>query len=641
MPAHPKRSVALGAIAIAIAVVTTALVVWLGARQRSVAAVGSHPSIENAAPAPAHDPATTTRPAQRAAAPGPSLAHVTLDPPPNIEADSPTRDGWTTETVTEELNARLKRLGVAITRRDAAGIATLLAQSPSVVGLPRAAGVTTPSERLIAVERRAAASTRTAGKTPVAQLIANLGGAAALGQPHIKFKLDRIEVAAGVASIQTRVILQWHPTCGAKPCPRVERHSVWQSRWRLEPATRAHRIEHIAFGPATIARTRGGALFEDVTGAVLAPVAAQATLLADADTWLQRVDNAHTSDPIGHQGLAVGDVNGDGRDDLYVCAPSGVPNRLLIQQPDGTVVDTALTAGVAVLDLSRSALFADFDNDGDQDLVVATRATDTPKGTSVLLFENDGAAHFKKARVILHGGDVHSLAAADFDSDGDLDLYACLLNADKRIVGGLGIPVPYHDATNGGHNVLLANVGALTFRDVTKQVGLDVANSRWSYAASWEDFDNDGDMDLYVANDFGKNNLYRNDHGRFTDVAASAGVEDVAASMSVTWGDVDRDGDMDLYVSNMYSSAGRRIAAQPRFLANAPAATRQQFLRHSRGNTLFRNNGDGTFTDVAEASGTNVARWAWGSLLADLDGDGWPDALVVNGMFTRRDEHDL
>ena len=82
--------------------------------------------------------------------------------------------------------------------------------------------------------------------------------------------------------------------------------------------------------------------------------------------------------------------------------------------------------------------------------------------------------------------------------------------------------MPYHDANNGGRNVLLRNDGRWRFSHATVRAGLDVKNRRFSYAAAWEDFDNDGDQDLYVANDFGRNNLYRNDSGRFTDIAAAA-----------------------------------------------------------------------------------------------------------------------
>ena len=125
-------------------------------------------------------------------------------------------------------------------------------------------------------------------------------------------------------------------------------------------------------------------------------------------------------------------------------------------------------------------------------------------------------------------------------------------------------PLPYHDANNGERNRLYRNEGSWNFEDVTALVGLEDGNQRFSFAASWEDLDNDGDPDLYVANDFGRNNLYLNERGRFTDVAQSAGVEDISAGMGVTFSDYDRDGRFDIHVSNMFSSAGKRVTYERR-----------------------------------------------------------------------------
>jgi hypothetical protein len=188
---------------------------------------------------------------------------------------------------------------------------------------------------------------------------------------------------------------------------------------------------------------------------------------------------------------------------------------------------------------------------------------------------------------------------------------------------------------------LLANQGAWHFEDVTKQVGLDVNNRRFSYAAAWSDFDLDGDLDLYVANDFGRNNLYRNDDGIFHDVAAEFGVEDISAGMSASWSDFDRDGDFDVYVGNMYSSAGNRIAYQHAFQPQADDATRHQLQRHARGNSLFRNDGV-VFTDISVESNVTMGRWAWSSNFVDLNNDGWDDIVVANGFVTsQNDTEDL
>ena len=166
-------------------------------------------------------------------------------------------------------------------------------------------------------------------------------------------------------------------------------------------------------------------------------------------------------------------------------------------------------------------------------------------------------------------------------------------------------------------------------------------NRRWSFAASWEDFDADGDMDLYVANDFGRNNLYRNDEGQFRDVAAELDVEDMAAGMSVSWGDFNRDGRMDLYVGNMFSAAGNRVTYQRRFLEGRSATDSAGVQRMARGNTLFMAQPDGSFADVSLAAGVTMGRWAWSSKFADLNNDGWDDLVVANGYFTNQKQDDL
>ena len=98
---------------------------------------------------------------------------------------------------------------------------------------------------------------------------------------------------------------------------------------------------------------------------------------------------------------------------------------------------------------------------------------------------------------------------------------------------------------------------------------------------------------------------------------------------------------MDIYVSNMFSSAGGRVAYQKRFLAGVPEQTRREFQRHARGNTLFRNDGDGTFTDISVEAGVTMGRWAWGSLFCDLNNDGRDDIVVPNGYITNKSTKDL
>ncbi len=385
--------------------------------------------------------------------------------------------------------------------------------------------------------------------------------------------------------------------------------------------------------------TSAGPRFRDVSQAALGHnTSYRHQLTRSLDTWRTVLDAATGIDVYGHNGIAVGDYNGDGWEDLYVCQPAGLPNRLYRNNGDGTFDDVTHTAGVGVLDASTMALFGDLDNDGDQDLIVIA-------GTRVLVFINDGRGKFE--RRVQNGmqesaATLTSAALADYDRDGYLDLYVCAYDF-WSASGTYDAPTPYYDATNGPPNILYRNRGDGTFEDVTAASGMNQNNNRFSFAASWADYDKDGWPDLYVANDFGRNNLYRNNgDGSFTDVAAKAGVEDLGAGMSVAWGDYNGDGWLDLYVCNMWSSAGQRLTFNPAFAEVAgDEAVRAAFQRQARGNSLFKNNGDGTFQDVTLEAGVAFGRWAWGSGLWDYDNDGRLDIFVTNGYITGPNTHDL
>jgi hypothetical protein len=359
------------------------------------------------------------------------------------------------------------------------------------------------------------------------------------------------------------------------------------------------------------------------------------------DHWRSVLDAAVGVDIYGHQGVSIVDYDNDGWEDFYILQPAGLPNRLFRNNGDGTFSDTTRQAGLDVLDETSMALFADFDNDGDADLI-------TLHGQGPRLFRNSGGGVFTHdpksgfGKLAGENATLISMASADYDNDGDLDLYLCAYEFWSG-GGAYHTPTPYYDATNGPPNHLLRNRGDGTFEDVTEVAGMMANNNRFSLATGWADYDGDGDSDLYVANDFGRNNLYRNNgDGTFTDVAAAAGVEDMAAGMSVGWGDYDGDGQLDLYVGNMWSSAGQRVTQNPQFEAvAAEESLRQSFQRHARGNTLFHNNGDGTFRDVTLDARVEMGRWAWGSDFVDLDNDGNLDLFIQNGFITGPELDDL
>jgi len=363
----------------------------------------------------------------------------------------------------------------------------------------------------------------------------------------------------------------------------------------------------------------------------------QEQLLRSTDHWRARLPVNLGLDVVANHGLALGDVNGDGLDDLYLCQQGGLPNRLFLQNPDGTLTDHTSQSGADWLDYCASALIVDLDNDGDRDLVVS-------QDFKLLLMENDGSGRFELSFGSSTHAQTFSINAADFDLDGDLDIYACGYNpsADRVRSGALGEPLPYHDAQNGGRNMLLRNDGGWQFNDVTANVGLDHNNNRFSFAAAWEDYDDDGDPDLYVANDYGRNNLYKNTGGRFVDVAAELGIEDMSAGMSASWADFNRDGRLDIYISNMFSAAGNRITFQRQFKPGTSKTMVAQYQRHARGNSLFQADPDGGgFSDVSVEQGVTMARWAWGSRFVDLNNDGWEDLVVANGFISTEDTGDL
>ncbi|HET6932682.1 MAG TPA: FG-GAP-like repeat-containing protein, partial [Candidatus Acidoferrum sp.] len=203
-------------------------------------------------------------------------------------------------------------------------------------------------------------------------------------------------------------------------------------------------------------------------------------------------------------------------------------------------------------------------------------------------------------------------------------------------------PMPYYAAENGPPNFLMRNQRDGSFRDVTNDAGLNRNNTRFSFCCGWADFDGDGWPDLYVVNDFGRKNLYRNNgNGTFTDVAGEAGVEDVGAGMSVTWLDYDGDGRQDLYVADMWTAAGLRLSNLDEFQKNSSEDVRALYRRHAMGNCLYRNRGDGKFEDVGARSGTLMGRWAWSSDAWDFNHDGFPDLYIANGMISGPDREDL
>jgi hypothetical protein len=588
------------------------------------------------------------------------------------QLDDPSADGWDTEAFHEKAKKQLDKIGQLLVHPrsiERQRLASLVTVDFSCAELIPTSVEPVSQDSVFLVERMT--SEASSGGTPREALDQATGafqGAMGLAEAlkqagaefadahdvRVAFKVFHVELHPNGVTTRQYLSLSGENNNGV-----IEHHATWTIHWQIAtPKTKAPpKIQRIEVNDFEKIQTNNasGPLFADCTEAVLGQNDSYHQQFAHGlNHWLERIPFRAMLTRFGTPGIAVGDVNGDGLDDLYVCQEPGLPNRLFVQNPNGTVSDVSDQWGVDWLEDSRSAVIVDLDNDGDQDLAVAIYG-------NIVIAVNEGQRRFEIQTVLPCSPSTSSLTACDVDQDGRLDLYVCGYAPDHSLdesgvasMGAVTRRFVYHDDDNGAPNTLYRNETADSrweFTDATQQLGLDKNNRRWSLAAAWEDYDNDGDPDLYVANDYGRNNLFRNDVAigkqTFVNAAAVAGAEDSASGMSVTWGDYDRDGWMDIYVSNMFSAAGSRITHQAKFKSAASADVRGRLQRFARGNTMLRNLGENPgspgvrFSDESIRAGVTMGRWAWGSNFVDLNNDGWEDLFVANGYMTTKDSGDL
>ncbi len=360
-------------------------------------------------------------------------------------------------------------------------------------------------------------------------------------------------------------------------------------------------------------------------------------------------------------GIAVADVDGDGLLDVYFVDQVGA-NELWRNRGDGTFEDVTAAAGVGVEQaISVGASFADIDNDGDPDLFV----TAVREGN--FLFENDGTGRFtdiSEAAGVRYAAHSSGAVFFDYDRDGLLDLF--LSNVGRyttderaRIRGLMGRDggegnedeyyyyVGYGDSTMGKlipgreeRNVLYRNAGGNRFVDVTEEMG--VTGESWSGDATAMDVNGDGWTDLYVLNMNGNDEYFENVEGRrFELKTAEYFRRSPYGSMGVKALDYNNDGRLDLYLTDMHSD----MWETHRYISPAQEKERPNrvlpITQHHGGdggtginifgNALFRNDGGGTFTDVALSTGTETY-WPWGVSSGDLNADGFEDLFVTGSM---------
>jgi enediyne biosynthesis protein E4 len=327
-------------------------------------------------------------------------------------------------------------------------------------------------------------------------------------------------------------------------------------------------------------------------------------------------------------GVAMIDYDGDGWIDLFFVngstlegfAPGAEPtNRLYRNRGDRTFEDVTVKSGLAASGWGQGACVGDYDNDGHDDLAVTSWGQNR-------LYRNDGRGRFadvtEAARLRAPARRWStSCAFLDYDRDGRLDLFvdnyidfdpAATPRPDAGLCRYRGLPVACGPpGLPGARNALYRNRGDGTFEDVSDRAGITRASGTYALGVSTIDFDDDGWIDLYVANDSSPSALYRNNHdGTFTDIAVRAGCAysqdgKAQAGMGVAVGDYDRDGRMDVFKTNFAGDTS----------------------------TLYRNAGNGLCEDRTFAAGLGLnTRWlGWGDAFVDVDNDGWLDLLLVNG----------
>ncbi len=363
-------------------------------------------------------------------------------------------------------------------------------------------------------------------------------------------------------------------------------------------------------------------------------------------------------------GLAVGDYDNDGREDIYFLNQLG-PNALYRNVGDGSFVDVTAKAGVAIGNrISVGATFADYDNDGWPDLFVTTT-----RGGNVL-FHNRGDGTFEDvtaAAGLSHVGHSQTPVFFDYDNDGYLDLF--LTNTAHWTTDVFDSATGYFEGkpdlgslltSAKESNILYHNNGDGTFTDVTDRAGL--RGRGWAGDVAVFDYDEDGFLDLFVPSMVGRGQLYRNTgHGTFRDVTAETLGRTPYGAVGCKVFDYDGDGRLDLFVVDMHSDmwmgvdaghvsldVARRVQHRrfrtpkgPTINEEAPGLIqiqRAMFARQGEdfdallfGNGLYRNLGHGKFTETAVAAGLETL-WPWGVATGDFDNDGHEDVFIPSGM---------
>ena len=320
-------------------------------------------------------------------------------------------------------------------------------------------------------------------------------------------------------------------------------------------------------------------------------------------------------------GVFLNDYNQDDWLDVFITDLTG--NALFRGGPDGKFVDVTYEAGLSEMGAGGSALFADLDGDGDEDLI-------TGQG-KFRFYRNQGDGTFK---LIVQSSPmvISAVSVADYDNDGQVDIY---------LLGPA--PMPFGSTSKakssswigdktGLKNLLIHNLGNWQFEVVSKKTKTDGFGGS-GFATAWLDVNNDGHPDMVTANELGENLYCLNQgDGTFRRLKLE-GENPPGFSMGVSAGDYNNDGLVDLYIANMYSKAGSRVIGNVD-ASYYPEGDFDKMRGWVVGNALYRNLGNGRFENLGPSLMVHDAGFAYGSTFVDLDNDGWLDIYALAGFHS-------
>ncbi|KSA15193.1 VCBS repeat-containing protein [Maribacter dokdonensis] len=338
----------------------------------------------------------------------------------------------------------------------------------------------------------------------------------------------------------------------------------------------------------------------------------------------------------GGAGVGVGDFNNDGLQDIFF-AGNMVPDKLYLNKGNLVFEDVTIKAGIKNFDgWSTGVTIADINNDGHLDIYVSRELYDeNPEWRRNLVYINNGDGTFtEKAEELSIANTERTRHATflDFDKDGLLDLF---LLTQPPNPGSLS---QYHSADNlliPEYALKLYQNNGSTFKDVSKTAGID--RTGFPNAVSASDINNDGWPDLYVANDFYAPDFLflNNQDGTFTSIEKNALKQTSYYSMGVDVADINNDQNLDVFVLDMVSEDNFRLKSN---MSGMNIGAFWKVVEDGGGyqymyNTLQLNNGNETFSNIAQFTGMSATDWSWSNLIADFDNDGLKDTYVTNGLL--------